>query len=332
MSRFRLFFAALSIVVLVFILIWTVGPACAVTKLILGTAGQGGTWYVLGSGIANLITKYNPDIKMTSASTRGTIENMRLVGTGRIDIGMTQPPADLWALKGVELYKGNPYPQLRFVCGGHYSVQHTVVAYDSPIKSIADLKGKRVAIGEPGSGTRHVCGRATLWAGGLDFEDITVVSLNQAQGADALVEGSVDAAHFSGGIPTPGLINLAMTKKVRILPIPPKDVEKLKKKYPSIAAAFKSIIVPAGTYRGQDEPLYTIGSITAFTTRADFPEDVIYRFIKTIFDHRDELEKIHKAGSEYTLEAMSSGCDIPPHPGASRFFKEKNVNLQVEGY
>ena len=308
-----------------------VGSAAEVYKPIIGTAGQGGTWYTLGSGIANVVSKYNDNIKMTSSSTRGTIENMRLVASKRIDIGMTQPPADYYALKGMDLFEGKPNPNLRFVCGGHYSVQHTVVPYDSAIKCIADLKGKRVAIGVPGSGTRHICGRGVLWSGGLDFEDIKVVSLNQSQGADALIEGSVDAAHFSGGLPNPGLMNLAMTKKIRILPITPEDVEKLQKKYPFVGSAIKSIIIPEGMYKGQTEPVTTMGFITAFTTRDDFSEEVVYNFVKTLYEHSSDLAKIHKAGNEYTLEALSSGCVIPPHPGSVRFFKEMGVELKAEG-
>jgi len=323
--------APICAVALIVATIAGVGFAAKLYKPIIGTAGQGGTWYTLGSGIANVVSKYNDNIKMSSSSTRGTIENMRLVASGRIDIGMTQPPADYYAVKGMDLFEGKPNPDLRFVCGGHYSVQHTVVPADSDIKSIADLKGKRVAIGVPGSGTRHICGRGTLWSGGLDFDDITVVSLNQSQGADALVEGSVDAAHFSGGLPNPGLMNLAMIKKVRVLPIPPADVEKLQKKYPFVGSAIKSITIPAGMYKGQTEPVSTMGFITAFTTRADFSEEVVYNFVKTLYEHKADLAKIHKAGNEYTLEALSSGCVIEPHPGSARFFKEMGVELKAEG-
>ena len=329
MDKLRNLFVALLVVVLIFGFLSLNGAVHAkVKRLIIGTAGQGGTWYVIGSGIANLVTKYNPDIKMTASSTRGTIENMRLVATKRLDIGMTQPPADYYAYKGMDLFKGQAYPYLRFVCGGHYSVQHVVVPYNSPIKTIADLKGKRVAIGVPGSGVRHICGRADLWVGGLDLDDIKAVSLNQAQGAQALREGSVDAAIFSGGLPNPGLMNLAMLMKVRIIPIPKEDVKKLKAMYPYLAPAVKPVVIPPNTYRGQSQAVPTFGMITAFTTRADIPDEVIYKFVSTIFEHRDELAKIHAAGKEYTLETLASGCVIPPHPGSLRFFKEHHIEVQ----
>jgi len=309
-----------------------VSGAATVYKPIIGTAGQGGTWYILGSGIANVVSKYNDNIQMSSSSTRGTIENMRLVAAKRIDIGMTQPPADYYAFKGLDLYEGKPNPNLRYVCGGHYSVQFMVVPADSDIKTIADLKGKRVAIGVPGSGTKHICGRGTLWAGGIDLTDIQEVSLNQSQGADALIEGSVDACHFSGGVPNPGLMNLAMVKKVRVLPITPEDVAKIQKTHPQVGTAIKSIIVPANTYQGQTEPLPTMGFITAFTTYEGMSDEVVYKFVKTLYERREDLAKIHKSGNEYTLEALSSGCVIPPHPAAARFFKEMGVELQAAGY
>ena len=329
MGKLRNLFVALLVVVLTFGFFPLSGAVHAkVRRLIIGTAGQGGTWYVIGSGIANLVTKYNPDIKMTASSTRGTIENMRLVATKRLDIGMTQPPADYYAYKGIDLFKGQACPYLRFVCGGHYSVLHAVVPYNSPIKTIADLKGKRVAIGVPGSGVRHICGRALLWVGGLDLDDIKAVSLNQAQGAQALREGSVDVAIFSGGLPNPGLMNLAMLMKVRIIPILKEDVKKLKTMYPYLAPAVKPVVIPPNTYRGQSQAVPTFGMITAFTTRADVPDEVIYKFVSTIFEHRDELAKIHAAGKEYTLETLASGCVIPPHPGSLRFFKEHHIEVQ----
>lgn len=329
MGKLRNLFVALLVVVLTFGFFSLSDAVHAkVRRLIIGTAGQGGTWYVIGSGIANLVTKYNPDIKMTASSTRGTIENMRLVATKRLDIGMTQPPADYYAYKGMDLFKGQACPYLRFVCGGHYSVLHAVVPYNSPIKTIADLKGKRVAIGVPGSGVRHICGRALLWVGGLDLDDIKAVSLNQAQGAQALREGSVDAAIFSGGLPNPGLMNLAMLMKVRIIPILKEDVKKLKTMYPYLAPAVKPVVIRPNTYRGQSQAVPTFGMITAFTTRVDVPDEVIYKFVSTIFEHRDELAKIHPAGKEYTLETLASGCVIPPHPGSLRFFKEHHIEVQ----
>jgi len=329
MDKLRNLFMILLVALLIFGFLSVNGSVCAkVKRLILGTAGQGGTWYVIGSGIANLVTNYNPDIKMTASSTRGTIENMRLVATKRLDIGMTQPPADYYAYKGMDLFKGQSYPYLRFVCGGHYSVLHAAVPYNSPIKTIADLKGKRVAIGVPGSGVRHICGRALLWVGGIDLDDIKAVSLNQAQGAQALREGSVDAAIFSGGLPNPGLMNLAMLMKVRIIPVLKEDVERLKATYPYLVPAVKPVVIPPNTYRGQSQAVPTFGMITAFTTRTDVSDEVIYKFVSTIFEHRDELAKIHAAGKEYTLETLASGCVIPPHPGALRFFKEHHIEVR----
>ena len=313
---------------MVFMGLLLTGTSFAAKRVVLGSAGQGGTWFVIGSGIANLVSKYNKDIKMTSSSTRGSIENLRLVHSKRIDIAMTQPPADYWAVKGEELYKGKPLPDLRFICGGHLSVQHTVVAADSPIKTLQDLKGKSVAIGVPGSGTRHICGRSVLWSAGLDFKDIKVISLNQSQGADALIEGSADAAHFSGGLPNPGLMNLAMVKKVRILPITDADIARLKKEHPYIAGAIKPVIIKAGTYKGQTKDVQTLGFITAFIGTKDTSNDIVYKFIKTIYEHRNELGKIHKAGYEYTLKALASGCDITPHPAAVKFFKEKGITVK----
>lgn len=299
------------------------------TEIIIGTAGAGGTWYVVGSGIANVVSKHCPDIKMTASSTNGTVENMRLVSEGRIDIGMTQPPADYDAYNGINLYKDDPAPNLRFMCGGHYSIGHVVVPKNSPIKDISELKGKKVAIGVVGSGVRHFVGRGLLRLAGLDLEDITAVALNQEQTVDALKDGSVDAAVFSGGIPVPGLMNLAMVCDVRVLPIPPESIEKMRVIDPALWAALKYVTIPAGTYKGQEEDVISAGFITAFTVRDDVPEEIVYKILKTIDEYRDELIEVHPAGEEYTLEGLASGCCIDPHPGAVKFFKEKGIEIET---
>ena len=296
--------------------------------LVIGTAGAGGTWYILGSAIANLVTKYT-NINMTASSTNGTVENMRLTGAGRLDIGMTQPPADYDAVKGQDLFDGEAYENLRYLCGGHYSIGQIAVPADSDIKTIADLKGKRVAIGVPGSGVRHVVGNGLIQLGGVTLDDIQIISVNQDQGTEALQDGTADAAVYSGGILVSGLLNLSQSMDVRILSIPEDSIAGMEKTNPAMAAAMKYVTIPAGTYRGQTEDVLTAGFITAFTVNKDVSDDAVYSILEAIYQHSDELEEVSTSGAEYTLEeGLGKGCTITPHPGSVKWFADHGITLE----
>lgn len=298
------------------------------TSLVMGTAGAGGTWYVLGSGIANLVTKYT-NINMTASSTNGTVENMRLTGANRLDIGMTQPPADYDAVMGRDLFQGEKYENLRWMCGGHYSIGQIAVPADSDIYSIEDLKGKRVAIGVVGSGVRHIVGNGLIQLGGLTLDDIEIVSVNQDQGTEALQDGTADAAVYSGGILVSGLLNLSQSMDVRILSIPEGSIEEMAETNPSLAAAMKYVTIPAGTYKGQTEDVLTSGFITAYTVNADVSDEAVYAILETIYQHSDELAEISTSGAEYTLEeGLAQGCTITPHPGAVKWFADHGITIE----
>ena len=297
-------------------------------SLVMGTAGAGGTWYVLGSAIASAVSKYT-NINLTASSTNGTVDNMRLTGSGRLDIGMTQPPADHDAVMGHDLFEGESYDNLRWMCGGHYSIGQIAVPADSDIQTIADLKGKRVAIGVVGSGVRHVVGKGLLELGGITLDDIEIVSVNQDQGTEALQDGTADAAVYSGGIMVSGLLNLSQSMDVRILSIPDGSIEEMQETNPALAAAMKYVTIPAGTYKGQTEDVVTSGFITAYTVNKDVSDEAVYAILETIYQHVDELEAVSTSGTEYTLdEGLAEGCTITPHPGAVKWFADHGITIE----
>jgi uncharacterized protein len=323
----------LFVVLIIGIAILTFGvdgkAAAKQTEIIIGSAGSGGTYYIIGGAIANLVSKYQPNIKCTSASTNGSIENMRLVSQKRIDIGMTQPPLDFDAYHGKNLFGGKPMKQLRFLFGGHASVGHMVVPVDSPVKSIKDLKGKKVGMGAPGSAVRTPVGETLLRLGGLSMDQVQVMPLSQTEGAAALRDGSIAATVFSGGYPVSSLLDLALTKPVRILPIPLEKIQEMQKNDP-IGPALVQVIIPANTYKGQDQAVSTCGFITTFIGRDDIANEVVYDILKVLAEHQPELIAIHPSGKEYSLEGLAKGCTIPPHPGAVKFFKDKGMSLKFD--
>jgi uncharacterized protein len=307
----------------------TGNTAAKQTEIIIGSAGSGGTYYIIGGAIANLVSKYQQNIKCTSSSTNGSIENMRLVSQKRIDIGMTQPPLDFDAYHGRNLFADKPMKQLRFLFGGHASVGHMVVPADSPAKSIQDLKGKKVGLGAPGSAVRTPVGETLLRLGGLGLDQVQVMPLSQTEGAAALRDGSIAATVFSGGYPVSSLLDLALTKAVRILPIPLEKIQEMQKNDP-IGPALVQVVIPANTYKGQEMPVSTCGFITTFIGRDDLKNEVVYDILKVLAERQAELIAIHPSGKEYSLEGLAKGCTIPPHPGAAKFFQDKGVSLKFD--
>lgn len=295
-------------------------------NLLLGTAGSGGTWYTLGAAIGDVINQ-NSKLKVSISTTNGTVDNNRLVSTGDIDIAMSQPPAEYHAMKGEDLFAGNNIDNVRWICGGHFSKGQMVVKADSDIMSYADLAGKNVAIGAVGSGVRHYVGRGNLLLNGLDLDDIKDVAINQTQSAEALQDGDVDAAMFSGGIGLSSILSVSSVMDIRILPIDDNAIEELAKTRPEWAPAMKYFTIPAGTYGDNFEEVQTVGYQTSFLANESIPDDVIYAFLEYMYQYAPTLTDVSAEAAEYTLENMASGCCIHPHPGAVKWFADHGIEI-----
>jgi len=314
----------------VFLGIWALGgcqpspagqPQAPVKFVSLASGGTGATYYLVMSGVAKLFNKYVPGVRANSEVTAASAENVRLVGTGKVTLGLVSTDIAYYAYNGMEFFKDQKIDNVRSLMAGHYSYQ-PYVTLDPNIKSIPELKGKRVSIGAAGSG-HEVTQTAFLRAGyGIDpRKDFQIKYLTYVEQVTALRDGSLDVGGIGGGIPTSALVDLFNTSKAYFISIDPEAFKRAQEKYPYMEMR----TIPAGTYRGQDKDALVVAVGANLLVRNDLDEPLAYQFTKAILEHTDELAEIHPAGKEYNLKDAMTGIVVPFHPGAIRYYKERGL-------
>ncbi len=290
--------------------------------LSIASAGSGGTWYWIGSAMADVITKYSGGITASNEQTAGETENIRLVDQGKVQIGMATNDGIHYARLGELQFKEKKYENLRALQNGHLSLD-TWVSLDSKYKKMSDLKGSgaRLTWGPAGTGA-EARSKAVLQAHGIDInKDIKVMFLSFAEAAEALKNGTLDVARMGGGIPTAAVTELTTTKDVTFVQPDRAIMDKIVKDYPYWAYT----MVKAGTYKGQTEDYLSPAGGTITFTRNDLPEDVVYRVQKAILEHNEDLKKVHPDAAQWDLANATKNIDIPFHPGAIKYYQEKGV-------
>jgi TRAP transporter TAXI family solute receptor len=288
------------------------------SQLIIATGGTGGTYYPLGGGMADLITK-NAGVTATAQSTGASAENMRLIRDKKADIAFTQSDIADYASKGTNMFQQDGKIDSFQAIGALYNETiQIVVSPDSGINSVADLKGKRVSVGAPGSGTESNA-QQILEAYGLKFEDLQLQRLSFADSSKAIQDGQLDAAFQTAGTPTAAITELAATKGVKIIPIDADKIDAIIAKYPY----YVKQTIPANTYQTVPEEVTTVAVKSLLVVRADLSEDLVYKTTKAIFDNLDKLG--HAKAKEIKVEEALAGVSLPIHPGAQKYFTEKGV-------
>ncbi|MFP3390902.1 TAXI family TRAP transporter solute-binding subunit [Brevibacillus sp. SIMBA_040] len=288
------------------------------SQLVIATGGTGGTYYPLGGGMADHITK-NAGITATAQATGASAENIRLLRDKKADIAFTQNDIAEYASKGTNMFQQDGKIEAFQALGALYDETiQIVVSADSNIKNVADLKGKRVSVGAPGSGT-EVNAQQILEAYGLTFDDTKLQRLSFADSAKAIQDGQLDAAFQTAGTPTAAITELAATIGVKIIPIDADKIDAIIAKYPF----YVKTVVPANTYQTVPEEVTTVSVKSMLLVRADLSEDLVYKVTKAIFENTDKLG--HAKAKEIKMESVLAGVSIPIHPGAKKYFDEKGV-------
>lgn len=292
-------------------------------KLTLGTAAPGGVWYVLGAGFADLWSREVAGVEAVAESTAGANENPRLVARNQLDIGLTNPGV----IKS-EVEKGTfGKEQIFILAAGHGGLSHLVVRKDSNIQKFTDLKGKRVGMGEPGSGVQ-VQSKLGLQLHGMTEADVQSMPLGYEEMVDALKNKRTDAVFLNGGPPVAAVIEAATSVGVRIVPY---DEAALAKLDSDPNATYGSFTIPKGTYPGQDQDVRTTGSPAIMFARAGIDEEVVYNLLKSLYGNTASLVKVHSAASDWTLQTALNGralftkLGVQYHPGAIKFYREMGV-------
>lgn len=285
-------------------------------------ASQGGSNYIQASGMAKIIETYLPGTKCSVEATAGAIENAKLVEAKKDHFGFVPAESAYKAYRGIKPYE-SALTNLRLFCIGDAALVHVVVLKQSNIKSVADLKGKRVAVGAPGSTSAGAVTPALLEAYGLTYNDITPVLLSQRESCDAFKDGSVDAAVFFTGPPSPSVTEIASIRAIRLLTVDKEHQTKLLQDRPY----FYMTTIKGGTYKGVDEDVEVLGINSTIVVHKDVPEAFVYKVINTLWDHQAEWAKVHPGAAMYTPErtAKKENIVLPLHPGVEKALKERGL-------
>lgn len=298
------------------------GPALAQQQLSVATGGTGGVYFPIGGGIAELINNHIEDYQAVAEVTGASVENMGLISRGDSDLALALSDTVYQAFNGTGAFEGRQLPDLRALASVYPNAVQIVALADSGIASLADLRGKRVSVGAPGSGT-EVNASTLLAANGITDADITPERLNFNETADALRDGAIDAGFWSVGPPTSSILNLAATREITLIPLSAEEIANAQSAEP----VFAPYTLAAGMYDGVEAAVPTISIPNALVVSADMDEELAYQITRTIFEFVDELRAIHPAANDTTVDFTMSSTPIPLHPGAIRYFEEIGAEI-----
>jgi hypothetical protein len=298
------------------------GVGHAQTKNIsFGTGAMSGTYYPLGVAISKVWTNAGIGLNVAAEATGGSVENARHIKNKTMEIGFVESLVADWAYKGEEYFKSGPVKNIRGFIALYPNTIQTVVKADSGIKSYKDLKGKKVACGIQGSSS-VLNMKIVLESYGIPFSDIKAQYLAYGPAMELLKDGQVDAVMVDAGAPNSSIIDIGSQHKIAILSIDRANIDQIVKKYPFFSAA---TVIPKGTYKGIDYDVLTTGSLATLCVQAELPDELVYKMIKTLFDKKAEVAKVHEKGKTIDLKTAVNGFSIPLHPGVIKYYKEKGV-------
>ena len=291
----------------------------------IATGGTGGVYYPLGGGMAAALSKHVPGMQATAEVTGGSVDNLKLIASGKPYIGFSMTDAGLDAYRGEDKFKGNKVP-LKTLMILYPNRMHVVTVEGRGIAKMADLKGKRVSTGSPGSATEVMAFRV-IEAAGLDKDkDLKRERLGVAESVNAVKDGKIDAFFWVGGLPTAGVTDLANTPGTKLKMVDHADtVAAMNKKYGNL---YIEDSIGKDIYKGMDADNKQATVMNILVAHETMDDKTAYNIVKTIFDRRDDLIASHKEAMNFKLENQRSAASpIPFHPGAVKYFAEKGIKL-----
>jgi TRAP transporter TAXI family solute receptor len=303
----------------------TLATAALAQNFSIGTGGTGGVYYPMGGGIAAVLSKHVPGMQATAEVTGGSVDNLKLVGTGKPYIGFSMADAAQDAYRGEDKFKGGKVP-LRTLMILYPNHMHVVTVDGTGITKMADLKGKRVSTGSPGSATEVMAFRV-IEAAGLDKDkDMKRERLGVAESVNALKDKKIDAFFWVGGLPTAAVTDLANTPGTKIRMIDHAEA------VPAMNARWGNLyveqVIPKDTYKGMDADNRQATVMNILVAHENMDEKTAYAIVKAIFDRRDDLIAVHKEAANFKLENQKAAATpVPFHPGAAKYFAERGVKL-----
>lgn len=295
--------------------------AQAQTTLSIATGGTGGVYYPIGGGLAELIDRHIDGHRGTVEVTGASVENMGLIHREDSDLALALADTVYQAYNGTGQFDGRPLDVVALASIYPNAVQIVTLA-NSGISSLDDLRGKRVSVGAPGSGT-ELNARALLEANGLSYSDMTVQRLNFNETADALRDGDIDAGFWSVGPPTSSILSLATQRDIRLVSLTETQISNAQ----NVEPVFAPYELRAGLYDGVNSPTQSVGIPNVLAVNPAMSDELAYQLTKLLFEEVEFLRSIHPAANDTTVDFSLTSTPIPLHPGALRYYEEIGANV-----
>jgi len=308
-----------GILVLTLILILSCSSVFADTeRFSLATGGLAGTYYPIGAAIASIIDKFVPGVELNVESTGASVANLNMLREGDVDFIMGAANTQYSAYYGEAPFdKDKVVKNVRGITSLFPETIHLMTRKGSGIKSLYDIKGKRIVVGAPGSGTERTV-KLLLSMYGITYDDIEEQFLAVSQGVAALKDRNLDGVFIMAGFPISAVIDAAVSMELYLVPLDKKVCEKFLEEIPFLQTS----IIPAGLYEGVNEDVFSIASPALLSVAEDVSEEIVYKITKAIFEHLDILWAAHNQAKNIKLENATRAMSIPLHPGAEKYYKE----------
>ena len=290
----------------------------------IATGGTGGVYYPLGGGFAAVLSNKVPGMQATAEVTGGSVDNLKLIGAGKSEVGFSMVDAAWDSYKGLDKFKDAPVAT-RTLMVLYPNRMQIVTVEGSGITKLADLKGKRVSTGSPGSGVEIMTMRV-LDAIGIDpKKDIKQERLGAAESVNAIKDRKIDAFFWVGGVPTAAITDLAATPGIKVKLVD--HAEAIAAMNAKHGPLYVKGIIPANSYSGQDKPVENIDVWNILVASDKMSNEMAYQIVKTLMEKKPELVAVHKEAQNIELKSQASGSPIPFHPGAKKYFEEQGIKV-----
>ena len=304
------------VVVVVFMAMGMIACGAKTEQIRMATGGSTGTYYAYGSALSQILGE-KTKISITVQSTGASKANIQLMDAGEVELAMVQNDVMEYAWKGVDLFTGEQTQNFSSMAALYAEVCQVVANPAAGIRTIADLRGKNVSVGDAGSGTEFNA-RQILEAYGISFDDISKQNLGFGPSADALKDNKIDAFFCVAGAPTPAIIDLATSKDILVLEVDDAHAAQLARNYPF----YTQYPIGGGSYRGQSAAVKTVAVKATFIVSPRVSETTVYNLTKALFENKSQIMTAHAKGAELDTTYAIEGVSVPFHPGAVKYFKE----------
>ncbi|MDO0823075.1 TAXI family TRAP transporter solute-binding subunit [Desulfosporosinus nitroreducens] len=297
-----------------------------IQKVNIATGTTSGAYYPIGNALAKIWSDKVPGVKASAQSTEASAANMNFLQQKEVEVAFTMANVAVYAYEGQDTFKGRANKDLRGMTFLYPNVTQIVVRKDSGINSLKDLEGKRFAPGATGSGT-VTNSKEVLGAYGLNFwetdkSNVKADYVGFTEASELLKNKQVDAANFSGAMPLAAIMDVSNSIAIKLISLEPEMIKEIVTQYPF----YYEVVIPKGTYKGQDEEVHTVALANLLLTRADLSEDLVYNLTKGIYENLPDLLNAHSITKNIKKEDSNKGMGpLPLHPGSIKYFKEVGI-------